>query len=74
MGFEAGIAAWSRFLKPGERLIVSDGEGEYTEIDVAYEKYSFYHSGGAYVAKTCEARNQGGHGCSRKVQCDALFG
>jgi ubiquinone/menaquinone biosynthesis C-methylase UbiE len=53
MGFEAGISAWSRFLKPGGKLIVSEitwlsatrppglqayWEREYPEIDVASAK------------------------------------
>ncbi len=53
MGFEAGISAWSRFLKPGGKLIVSEitwlsairpmelqshWETEYPEIDVASAK------------------------------------
>jgi len=53
MGFEAGISAWRRFLKPGGKLIVSEitwlsatrpaelqrhWEAEYPEIDVASEK------------------------------------
>jgi len=53
MGFEAGVSAWSRFLKPGGKLIVSEitwlsttrpldlqshWEGEYPEIDVASSK------------------------------------
>ncbi len=53
MGFEAGISAWSRFLKTGGTLIVSEitwlsatrppelqsyWEGEYPEIDVASTK------------------------------------
>jgi len=53
MGFEAGVAAWSRFLKPGGKLIVSEitwlnatrppelqshWDGEYPEIDVASAK------------------------------------
>ena len=53
MGFEAGISAWSRFLKPGGKLIVSEitwlsatrptelqthWEAEYPEIDVASAK------------------------------------
>ena len=50
MGFEAGVSAWSRFLKPGGKLIVSEitwlsvtrppelqsyWDSEYPEIDVA---------------------------------------
>lgn len=53
MGFEAGVSAWSRFLKPGGRLIVSEmtwlrakrplelqshWETEYPEIDLASVK------------------------------------
>lgn len=53
MGFEAGVSAWSRFLKPGGKLIVSEitwlsdtrppelsshWETEYPEIDVASAK------------------------------------
>lgn len=53
MGFEAGIAAWRRFLKPGGKLIVSEitwlcaerpaeiqthWQTEYPEIDVASNK------------------------------------
>ncbi len=53
MGFEAGISAWGRFLKPGGKLIVSEitwlsatrptelqshWEAEYPEIDVASAK------------------------------------
>ena len=53
MGFEAGVSAWSRFLKPGGKLIVSEiswlsatrppelqshWEREYPEIDVASAK------------------------------------
>ena len=53
MGFEAGVSAWSRFLKPGGKLIVSEitwltatrpleiqsyWEREYAEIDVASAK------------------------------------
>lgn len=53
MGFEAGVSAWSRFLKPGGKLIVSEitwlsaarppelqsyWDGEYPEIDVASAK------------------------------------
>ncbi len=53
MGFEAGVAAWNRFLKPGGKLIVSEitwlsatrppelqsyWDGEYPEIDVASAK------------------------------------
>lgn len=53
MGFEAGVSAWSRFLKPGGKLIVSEitwlsatrpldlqshWEGEYPEIDAASSK------------------------------------
>jgi SAM-dependent methyltransferase len=53
MGFEAGISAWSRFLKPGGKLIVSEitwlsatrptelqshWEAEYPEVDVASAK------------------------------------
>jgi cyclopropane fatty-acyl-phospholipid synthase-like methyltransferase len=53
MGFEAGISAWSRFLKPGGKLIVSEitwlratrplelqshWETEYSEVDVASAK------------------------------------
>lgn len=53
MGFEAGVVAWSRFLKPGGKLIVSEitwlsatrppelqshWDGEYPEIDVASVK------------------------------------
>ena len=53
MGFEAGVSAWRRFLKPGEKLIVSEitwlsatrppelqfhWETEYPEIDVASAK------------------------------------
>ena len=53
MGFEAGVAAWRRFLKPGGKLIVSEitwlnatrppglqshWDGEYPEIDVASAK------------------------------------
>jgi len=53
MGFEAGISAWNRFLKPGGKLIVSEitwltairphelqsyWEKEYPEIDVASSK------------------------------------
>ena len=53
MGFEAGISAWSRYLKPGGKLIVSEitwlgatrppelqshWEKEYPEIDVASAK------------------------------------
>lgn len=53
MGFEAGISAWSRFLKPGGKLIVSEitwlsatrppeiqsyWDSEYPEIDVASAK------------------------------------
>jgi SAM-dependent methyltransferase len=53
MGFETGVAAWNRFLKPGGKLIVSEitwlsatrppelqshWDGEYPEIDVASAK------------------------------------
>jgi ubiquinone/menaquinone biosynthesis C-methylase UbiE len=53
MGFEAGVSAWGRFLKPGGKLIVSEitwlsatrplelqsyWEREYPEIDVASAK------------------------------------
>lgn len=53
MGFEAGVSAWSRFLKPGGKLVVSEmtwlsaarpaelqshWEKEYPEIDVASAK------------------------------------
>ena len=53
MGFEAGVSAWNRFLKPGGKLIVSEitwltatrppdlqsyWEKEYPEIDVASSK------------------------------------
>lgn len=53
MGFEAGVSAWSRFLKPGGKLIVSEitwlsatrppeltshWQAEYPEIDVASAK------------------------------------
>jgi len=53
MGFEAGVSAWSRFLKPGGKLIVSEitwlstarppelqshWDREYPEIDVASAK------------------------------------
>jgi cyclopropane fatty-acyl-phospholipid synthase-like methyltransferase len=53
MGFEAGISAWSRFLRPGGKLIVSEitwlsakrpealqshWQAEYPEIDVASTK------------------------------------
>jgi len=53
IGFEAGVSAWSRFLKPGGTLVVSEitwltatrpaaiqshWETEYPEIDVASEK------------------------------------
>ena len=53
MGFEAGVSAWRRFLKPGGKLIVSEitwlsatrppelqshWEPEYPEIDVASAK------------------------------------
>ena len=53
MNFEAGVSAWSRFLKPGGKLIVSEitwlsatrppelqshWDGEYPEIDVASAK------------------------------------
>lgn len=53
MGFEAGVSAWRRFLKPGGKLIVSEitwlsatrpaelqshWEAEYPEIDVASAK------------------------------------
>jgi SAM-dependent methyltransferase len=53
MGFEAGVSAWSRFLKPGGKLIVSEitwlcatrppklqshWESEYPEVDVASTK------------------------------------
>ena len=53
MGFEAGVSAWSRFLKPGGKLIVSEitwlsakrpaelqshWQTEYPEIDVASAK------------------------------------
>jgi len=53
MGFEAGVSAWRRYLKPGGRLIVSEitwlgatrppeiqshWESEYPEIDVASAK------------------------------------
>ncbi|WP_319642021.1 class I SAM-dependent methyltransferase [Methanovulcanius yangii] len=53
MGFEAGVSAWSRYLKPGGKLIVSEitwlsatrppelqsyWETEYPEIDVASAK------------------------------------
>lgn len=53
MGFEAGVSAWGRFLKPGGKLIVSEitwlratrpaelqshWETEYPEIDVASAK------------------------------------
>ncbi|MCF7981118.1 MAG: methyltransferase domain-containing protein [Pseudomonadales bacterium] len=53
MGFEAGVSAWRRFLKPGGKLIVSEitwlsetrptelqshWESEYPEIDVASAK------------------------------------
>ncbi|MBN2026157.1 MAG: methyltransferase domain-containing protein [Actinobacteria bacterium] len=53
MGFEAGVVAWSRFLKPGGKLVVSEiswlsatrpaelqshWDGEYPEIDVASAK------------------------------------
>jgi SAM-dependent methyltransferase len=53
MGFETGVSAWSRFLKPGGKLIVSEitwlsatrppelqshWDGEYPEIDVASAK------------------------------------
>lgn len=53
MGFEAGVSAWGRFLKPGGKLIVSEitwlrdtrpteiqahWESEYPEIDVASAK------------------------------------
>jgi cyclopropane fatty-acyl-phospholipid synthase-like methyltransferase len=53
MGFEAGVSAWKRFLKPGGKLIVSEitwlsatrphelqshWEKEYPEIDVASAK------------------------------------
>ena len=53
MGFEAGVSAWRRFLKPGGKLIVSEitwlsaarppelqshWDGEYPEIDVASAK------------------------------------
>lgn len=54
MGFEAGVAAWRRFLKPGGKLVVSEitwlsaarpleiqshWEREYPEIDVASAKF-----------------------------------
>ena len=53
LGFEAGVSAWSRFLKPGGKLIVSEitwltatrppelqshWEREYPEVDVASTK------------------------------------
>jgi SAM-dependent methyltransferase len=53
MGFEAGVSAWSRFLKPGGKLVVSEitwlsamrppevqahWDEEYPEIDVASAK------------------------------------
>jgi SAM-dependent methyltransferase len=53
MGFEAGVSAWRRFLKPGGKLIVSEitwltaerpsalqshWDAEYPEIDVASAK------------------------------------
>jgi len=53
MGFEAGVSAWNRFLKPGGKLIVSEitwlsatrphelqsyWEKEYSQIDVASSK------------------------------------
>ena len=53
MGFEAGVSAWKRFLKPGGKLIVSEitwltaerpselqshWDAEYPEIDVASSK------------------------------------
>ncbi|MDA7951108.1 MAG: class I SAM-dependent methyltransferase [Pirellulaceae bacterium] len=53
IGFEAGVSAWKRFLKPGGKLIVSEitwltadrppelqayWDGEYPEIDVASAK------------------------------------
>lgn len=53
IGFEAGVSAWSHFLKPGGKLVVSEitwltttrpaaiqshGEIEYPEIDVASAK------------------------------------
>jgi SAM-dependent methyltransferase len=55
MGFEAGVSAWNRFLKPGGKLIVSEitwlsdtrpldlqshWESEYPQIDVASSKIS----------------------------------
>jgi SAM-dependent methyltransferase len=61
MGFEAGISAWSRFLKPGGKLIVSEitwlsaarppelqahWEREYPEIDVASAKIGILERNG----------------------------
>jgi hypothetical protein len=61
MGFEAGVSAWRRFLKPGGKLIVSEitwlsatrpielqshWEGEYPEIDVASAKIGILQRNG----------------------------
>lgn len=63
MGFETGVSAWSRFLKPGGKLIVSEitwlsatrppelqshWDGEYPEIDVASAKIGILEQHGYY--------------------------
>jgi len=61
MGFEVGVSAWNRFLKPGGKLVVSEitwlsdkrppdlqshWEEEYPEIDVASEKFRILERNG----------------------------